>query len=291
MAISINRFLSCLDPDLFNDDDYSQQDNVKLGAKRSKSCRERQAITYKSSDQNLKYGILRRLIRSKYVGCFPSETPLLMANANKIEVLCQDSGIRGCWFKCMILQVSRRRIRVQYDDVKDEDGSGNLEEWIPAFRLAMPDKFGMRHKGRPLSHNKSLFALEGGAPVDAWWNDGWWEGVLIGVVNSEDGILQVYVPSENVFLNVHGTNLRASKDWVGSLWVDIETNATIISVISAAISRDTKLSTISNIDKEAKSDDFPISSHEALINAAMPTRTILKRRSLTWLVWHLKMEF
>lgn len=75
------------------------------------------------------------------------------------------------------------------------------------------------------------------------------------------------ISGENVFLNVHGTNLRASKDWVGSRWVDIETNVTIISAISAVISRDTKLSTISNIDKEAKSDDFPISSHEVLTNA------------------------
>lgn len=45
----------------------------------------------------------------------------------KIEVLCQDSGIRGCWFRCMVMQVSQKRLKVQYNDVQDVDGSGNLE--------------------------------------------------------------------------------------------------------------------------------------------------------------------
>lgn len=260
---------SCMDSDFFDDDEFSPQDNVKVGTKRTRSCRGSQAMPFKSSGQKLKYGMRRRLIRSKYVECPPLETPLFKVN-EKIELLCQDSGIRGCWFRCTILQVSQRQVRVQYDDVKDEDGSGNLEEWIPAFRLAMPDKLGMRHRGRPtirpaLSHNESHLALEAGAPVDAWWSDGWWEGVLIGIGNSEDGILQVFVPSENLFLNVHGKNLRASRDWVGDRWVDIETNATIISAISAAISTDTKLSTTSTID-EAKSDEILTSGHEVLTN-------------------------
>lgn len=45
----------------------------------------------------------------------------------KIELLCQDSGIRGCWFRCTVLQVSRRWVKVIYDDLQDEDGSGNLQ--------------------------------------------------------------------------------------------------------------------------------------------------------------------
>lgn len=73
----------------------------------------------------------------------------------------------------------------------------------------MPDKLGMRHQGRPIirpavSHNESLLALEAGAPVDAWWSDGWWEGVLIGIGNSEDGILQVFVPSTFLHMRIYG---------------------------------------------------------------------------------------
>jgi hypothetical protein len=45
----------------------------------------------------------------------------------KIEMLCQDSGIRGCWFRCKVLQSSQKHLKVQYEDVQYVEGSGNLE--------------------------------------------------------------------------------------------------------------------------------------------------------------------
>lgn len=47
-------------------------------------------------------------------------------NAN-IELLCEDSGMRGCWFRCTILQSLEKRMRVQYYDVLDVDGPAKLE--------------------------------------------------------------------------------------------------------------------------------------------------------------------
>nr|XP_017247553.1 PREDICTED: uncharacterized protein LOC108218903 isoform X2 [Daucus carota subsp. sativus] len=258
---------SYLEHEFLEDDDYKPQDSIKVGSKRTRSCRGRELVSYKSG-QNIKYG-QRKLIRSRYAGC-PSIETLLFKPDDKIELLCQDSGIRGCWFKCTILEVSQKKIRVRYDDLKDEDGSGNLEELIPAFRQAEPDKLGMRHKGRqiirPAPHIESHLALVAGAPVDAWWSDGWWEGILIGISNPEDGILQVFIPSENLFLNVHGKNLRASRDWVGNEWVDVEPNGNIVSAISAAIISDAKLSATSTVDED-KSDDFPVLDHMQLIDA------------------------
>lgn len=32
--------------------------------------------------------------------------------------------------------------------------------------------------------------------MDAWWCDGWWEGVITAVNVSGDGILQVYTPGK-----------------------------------------------------------------------------------------------
>ena len=45
----------------------------------------------------------------------------------KVELLSQDSGIRGCWFRCTVLQICQRKLKVQYDDLMDEEGLGNLE--------------------------------------------------------------------------------------------------------------------------------------------------------------------
>ncbi|CAL5390286.1 unnamed protein product [Camellia sinensis] len=246
---------SCFDPDFFEDEDFSPEDNVKVGAKRTRSCRGHQMLTYKPSYPNLKYDVLQ-----------PWHTRPFQVN-EKIELLCQDSGIRGCWFRCTVLRVSQRRKRVQYDDVKDEDGCGSLEEWVPAFRLAMPDKLGMRCPGRPtirpaLRHDQIDHAFEVGAPVDAWWSDGWWEGVVTGIGNSGDGSLPVYIPSENILLNINRKNLRVSRDWMGDHWVDIKLNHDVLSAISSVIRLDAKLSPASISAKEPESDDFPMSCHE-----------------------------
>ncbi|KAM7492770.1 hypothetical protein LguiA_035691 [Lonicera macranthoides] len=258
---------SCLDPDFFEDREFSPGDNIKLGTKRTRSCRDRQIIPYEPSNQNLKYGMLRRRLNSHKYGEYPWHFPLYKSN-EKIELLCQDSGIRGCWFRCTVLQVSKRMIRVQYDDVKNEDGCGNLEEWIPAFRLAMPDKLGMRYKGRPtvrpaVHPREKNLAFEVGTAVDAWWSDGWWEGVVTGIGNSEDGDIQIYVPSENLVLNLHVKNLRVSRDWGGDKWVDIKPNPDILS----ALFTPDKLPVSSPVIKEAKYDGFPMSYDEVPHNA------------------------
>lgn len=44
-----------------------------------------------------------------------------------IELLSQDSGLRGCWFRCKILKTSLNRVKVRYYDVQDVDGPGKLE--------------------------------------------------------------------------------------------------------------------------------------------------------------------
>uniref|UniRef100_A0A5B7B527 BAH domain-containing protein n=1 Tax=Davidia involucrata TaxID=16924 RepID=A0A5B7B527_DAVIN len=255
---------SCLDPDFFKDEEFSLGDTVKLGSKRTRSCRDRQMLTYEPSYQ--KYGLLSRRLLSHKHARQPWHTTLFKVN-EKVELLCQDSGIRGCWFRCTVLEVSRRQMKVQYDDVKDEDGCGNLEEWIPAIRLAMPDKLGMRCSGRPTirparpSHDQTDLAFEVGAPADAWWSDGWWEGVVTGISNRGDESLQVYIPSENLFLNMNTQNLRVSRDWVENQWVDIEVNPNILSTMSSTISWDSKLS-VSAVAKKVKSDGFPMSCHE-----------------------------
>ncbi|XP_059666544.1 uncharacterized protein LOC132312263 isoform X2 [Cornus florida] len=254
---------SCLDPDFFEDEEFSPGDYVKLG-KRTRSCRRRQMLTCEPSFK--KSGLLsRRLLSRKFIEHYPWHATIFKVN-EKIELLCQDSGIRGCWFRCTVLEVSQRQMKVQYDDVKDEDGYGNLEEWIPSFRLAVPDKLGMRCSGRPTirpapPHNQTDLAFEVGDPVDAWWSDGWWEGVVTGSSNHGDESLQVYIPSENLALKIYRKHVRVSRDWVGDHWVDIASNPDILSAISAAICPDTKLS-VSLITKKVKSDDLPMSCDE-----------------------------
>ncbi len=68
---------------------------------------------------------------------------------------------------------------------------------MSAGRLAGPDKSGIRVAGRTTvrpfaSFNISPGDCNIGQPVDAWWNDGWWEGIIINKESSGD--IQVYFP-------------------------------------------------------------------------------------------------
>uniref|UniRef100_A0ACD6AGE1 Uncharacterized protein n=1 Tax=Avena sativa TaxID=4498 RepID=A0ACD6AGE1_AVESA len=115
------------------------------------------------------------------------------------EVLSQDSGIRGCWFRCLIVKRHRDKIKVRYQDLQNAEDTGNLEEWVLLTRIAKPDQSGIRISGRPMvrprhmmQHSKDPCSLDIGAVVDAWWNSGWWEGIVLQRGN--DGRLQVYFP-------------------------------------------------------------------------------------------------
>lgn len=120
---------SCFSPDFFEDEQFSSGDEIKVGAKRTRSCREREQsrVTNKISSQKLKFGTLsRRMNFHKNIEGQSWHFPIFRVN-DKVEFLCQDSGLRGCWFRCTVSEVSRKQIKIRYDDVKDEDSCGNLE--------------------------------------------------------------------------------------------------------------------------------------------------------------------
>ncbi|CAM0945166.1 unnamed protein product [Alopecurus aequalis] len=138
------------------------------------------------------------------------------------EILSQDSGIRGCWFRCLILKRHRDKIKVRYQDLKNAEETGNLEEWVLLTRIAKPDQLDIRISGRPMvrplhvpQHTKEPCSLDIGAVVDAWWNSGWWEGI---VLQRGNGHLQVYFPGEKRVANFDIDDLRQSLEWVGDRW-------------------------------------------------------------------------
>ncbi|KAI3976217.1 hypothetical protein MKX01_019163 [Papaver californicum] len=115
-----------------------------------------------------------------------------------VEVLSQDSGIRGCWFGGVVLKINKDKVKMRYQDVKDAiDEASSLEEWVSAARIAVPDKLGFCLRGRGTvrpqpSTDISLSPIKVGTSVDAWWHDGWWEGVVIH--NESDKRVHVYFP-------------------------------------------------------------------------------------------------
>ncbi|XP_019058013.1 PREDICTED: uncharacterized protein LOC104811654 isoform X2 [Tarenaya hassleriana] len=187
------------------EEEQSEDEKTKTGTKRTKKKQVRRIsdyrlVTSESSRKKLKRGREDKgFLPPTHVLKHPCYNGVVKADA-KIELLCQDSGIRGCWFRCTVLEVSRKLIKVQYDDILDEDGYGNLEEFVPAVKFAMPDKLGMRSSNRPTIRpalpdaKRADFTPTVGTAVDAWWSDGWWEGVVTAIDNPITSGLQIYVP-------------------------------------------------------------------------------------------------
>ncbi|KAL8142183.1 hypothetical protein V2J09_015215 [Rumex salicifolius] len=221
--------------------DFDAGENVMRGTKRNRNYGEQQSFLSVHSGPRIAGKQVKKIMFDSLCHSLKNVKSRswhgwLLKVGVKIELLCQDSGIRGCWFRCTVLEISQKQIKVQYDDVDDDDGCGKLEEWIRAFRLASPDRLGMRCAGRPVIRPQPLQndvsnSIEVGVSVDAWWSDGWWEGVVTGVSNDQEK-LHVYIPGENLSIDVPRKDLRISRDWLDGKWVDLNPKPDILSVIS-----------------------------------------------------------
>ncbi|KAL9246175.1 hypothetical protein vseg_019744 [Gypsophila vaccaria] len=150
--------------------------------------------------------------------------PQATAVGSVVEVLSQDSGMRGCWLRATITKKHKNKVKVSYHDVKDaEDESKRLEEWLLASRIAVRDEMGLRYHGRttirpsfPFDGGKMQQAFNIGAVVDAWQFDGWWEGIVIQKKTSET--FRVYFLGEKREAVFYGSDLRHSQEWMENTW-------------------------------------------------------------------------
>uniref|UniRef100_A0A0D6QWS5 BAH domain-containing protein n=2 Tax=Araucaria cunninghamii TaxID=56994 RepID=A0A0D6QWS5_ARACU len=177
----------------------------------------------------------------------------------RLELLSQDSGIRGCWFRCVIVNKESHRLKVRYEDVLNEDESDNLEEWVPAYKAAAQDKLGIRTPGRLAMRpyppeNKFSGNIKVGTAVDAWWNDGWWEGVVIKMEESSTEA-HVYLPGENETQIFQTRDLRISRDWVNNQWTSLEEAPNLPA-------------TLASLDKKAECTESAILSRGCTISPA-----------------------
>ncbi|CAI0552438.1 unnamed protein product [Linum tenue] len=175
---------------------------------------------------------------------------------HEVEVLSQDSGIRGCWFRARIIKKHKDKVKVRYADIQDAaDEAKKLEEWMLASRVASPDKLGIRIAGRktvrpaPELDEECLFDVKPGAAVDVWWHDGWWEGIVVEM-DSEQKI-RVHFPGLFKLIlclfivqwreqgrSVVRSNLRQSQEWLENGWIKLKARPeNVDSILSQSLSK------------------------------------------------------
>ncbi|KAL4316185.1 hypothetical protein HN51_070129 [Arachis hypogaea] len=159
---------------------------------------------------------------------------------SQIEVLSQDSGIGGCWFRACVIKKHKDKVKIQYQDIQDAvDEAKKLQEWVLASRIAVVDNLDIRMKGRvtirpmPLSSkNEISWVGDVGSVVDAWWLDGWGGKALLFEKNLSPIIMFIFQVKRLCYLSdlVIG-KLRQSQDLTVNRWVivrerpDLMTNA------------------------------------------------------------------
>ncbi|CAG7904098.1 unnamed protein product [Brassica rapa] len=169
--------------------------------------------------------------------CKEEKDGYYLKKGSLVEVLSQDSGIRGCWLKALIVKKHKDKVKVQYQDITDaDDESKKLEEWILASRVADCDQLGLRTAGRKIvrpvlkpSNENNVCAVGVGMPVDVWWCDGWWEGIVVDKVSEEK--FEVYLPGEKKMSSFHRSDLRQSMEWSSDEWVHIKSRSDIVSSV------------------------------------------------------------
>ncbi|XP_023538637.1 uncharacterized protein LOC111799489 isoform X1 [Cucurbita pepo subsp. pepo] len=187
---------------------------------------------------------------------------------SEIEVLSQDSGIRGCWFRASIIKKRRDKVKVQYCDLQDaNDESNKLVEWLSASRVAGLDQLGLRFNGRLVIRPDPGKATEGsgvynvGTIVDVWWHDGWWEGIVVQK-ECEDK-LRVYLPGEKKEAVFGTADLRHSQEWFGNRWMQMQERPDIATSILSRVANADLPDKVSSEGKLALSTQVEICDSKA----------------------------
>lgn len=124
-----------------------------------------------------------------------------------VEISSDDDGFRGSWFTGKIVRrLANNKFMVEYDNLmEDEAGTKHLKESLKLHQL------------RPVLPTEANRVFKFGDEVDAYHNDGWWEGHITEEL--EDGRFAVYfrVSKEQIVFNKE--ELRLHREWMHEKWV------------------------------------------------------------------------
>ncbi|MCO5603947.1 hypothetical protein L7F22_058104 [Adiantum nelumboides] len=166
-----------------------------------------------------------------------------LREGERVEVRQKDVGLRGSWHPGTVVGTKAGRRLVEYDELLADDGLCKLREYIPCPKFNGMLGFSSPSKTQPLAvtptsspskrrgllrpcpppcTETSPLTWKGGLFVDVFYEDAWWEAVLLSDVTSlDDGTLvDVIFPDEGDLARVHVKDMRISQCWdeVSGVW-------------------------------------------------------------------------
>ncbi|XP_062119899.1 protein AGENET DOMAIN (AGD)-CONTAINING P1-like isoform X2 [Humulus lupulus] len=124
-----------------------------------------------------------------------------------VEIRNEEEGFEGSWYTASIVKsVDNEKYCVQYKTIRTETGEKFLCEEVDRRNIRpyppeiiRVDSFGLNEE------------------VDAYYNDGWWEGVICKVLSR--GRYRVYFKSSDEEILFEHEELRLHQNWINHTWV------------------------------------------------------------------------
>lgn len=124
-----------------------------------------------------------------------------------VEVSSDEDGFQGAWFAATVVSaIGQDKYLIEYKSLRTEDDTDFLREEVDIQHVrphppdaVMTDSFNLNEE------------------VDAFCNDGWWEGVISKVVKGSR--YKVYFKGTEDEVELQHSDLRPRQDWIDGTWV------------------------------------------------------------------------
>lgn len=132
---------------------------------------------------------------------------------DEVEVSSDEDGFRGAYFEARVVRSMPkiRRYTVDYDAIVDEsDRYRRLRETVDARHV----------RPRPPRYlDAATLGLTLHQPVDAFYNDAWWVGVVSVAPKGRQTRYRVCFPASREEIEFGADRLRAHLEWIDEQWV------------------------------------------------------------------------
>lgn len=124
-----------------------------------------------------------------------------------VEVRSNEAGYQGSWFTAVILgTMGSNKLLLEYQTLKTDDESEPLKETAySSYVRPCPPKIEQIGRFQMLDE------------VDAWYNDGWWVGVISKILGGLRYAVYFWTSNEELEFSHH--DLRLHQEWIGGKWI------------------------------------------------------------------------
>ncbi|XP_009779475.1 protein AGENET DOMAIN (AGD)-CONTAINING P1 [Nicotiana tabacum] len=142
-------------------------------------------------------------------------------NGAEVEVSSDEEGFRGAWYEGTVIRPISKKLR------RNDDEDDKKLRVLVEYKTLMADKKGTRRlketlslvqlRPRPPPERRRIFNVS--EEVDAYHNEGWWEGVVMEVLGDSGGRkYSVFFRGTRDQLDFDESQLRTHREWANGKW-------------------------------------------------------------------------